>query len=798
MKRRWRRASWPSSFDGVEDALAGKGGTVVTGTGDAAAHGGSIANTGLMVIRVNGATIRVPAEVDPALEGLQAASPVFTGREANVAEVLAMLKPRRRSRSPRVVIAGMAGVGKTELALQLARQALSRGWFPGGVLFRDLHGYDPAQRVAPVVALTRMLEGLGIPRSVLPDDLEGCQRSYRSVLASYARRGRRILVVIDNTASEELTKQLIPSDAFAAVLITSGHTLAVGARLQLLSPLTPDAAVALIAETLRQAHGAGDCRVQQEPEQVRQIAEMCGYLPFALGIAASLLADEPSRPASSLRDALSNVHHRLDRLKREDRAVRALLDLAYGNLPDSKTRLLHLIALNPGPDLSSESAAHVLGVGKHETESLLADLSRAHLIESAPFGRWRLHDLARIHAREQAVQNAMAVDLVDRLLGYYLDRATRAERYVLDRRDEQPRGFDSRDHALAWLKAERANLLAAVDLANTSGHHPVARDLAHTLTEFLSSHLHQEEWLLVAKRGVLGARRAGEQAGVARARVDLAYALRAAGRLDEAMAVAQRAAEHYAALWDPPGQAMALGALAAAQGDAGYQDEAIATSKRAVDLMRQGTSRHLVGVRLMDLGVSLSRARDYWQAIDALREASTILSATSRVVEAVAQHNLGKALAGVGRHVEAAERYRRAVVCCREAAVPWNLRIVGESLVKAASFLERDTTLPVDGAIAIYREAAALFDETWHLTPPDARAWRLHALALMALGRRKEAIAALKESRTLVRRPCDHGPRAKLSPQERLAEAKVFAVLLSWRMGWWLGRRTAARMRRAL
>jgi hypothetical protein len=39
-------------------------------------------------------------------------------------------------------VAGLAGVGKTALAVHAGHAARAEGWFPGGVLFIDMHGYD--------------------------------------------------------------------------------------------------------------------------------------------------------------------------------------------------------------------------------------------------------------------------------------------------------------------------------------------------------------------------------------------------------------------------------------------------------------------------------------------------------------------------------------------------------------------------------------------------------------------------------------------------------------------------------
>ena len=58
-------------------------------------------------------------------------------------------------------MAGLAGVGKTALAIQAAHLAQRRGWYDGGVLFIDLHGYDETS-VDPAQALDTLLRALGV------------------------------------------------------------------------------------------------------------------------------------------------------------------------------------------------------------------------------------------------------------------------------------------------------------------------------------------------------------------------------------------------------------------------------------------------------------------------------------------------------------------------------------------------------------------------------------------------------------------------------------------------------------
>jgi hypothetical protein len=418
------------------------------------------------VIQGRNISLQLPAPVTSAMYGLPPASPAFTGRDTHVEELLQGLAPGPQRQEAVLVasVAGLAGVGKTELAVQTATQALKEpGWFPGGALFVDMYGYDDSERrLSPAQALHGLLHALGIPDKHIPEELQDRSRLYRSVLAEFARQNQRVLVVIDNVSSTEQVVPLLPADGTTAALLTSRHTLDVGARLHDLDILDERASIELLRKALFEARGAADTRVTDALEDASTIARLCAGLPLALRIAAALLAEVPSRPLASLCQALSDVQHRLDQLTREKRAVRAALDLSYRQLSEPQARMFRLAALNPGPDLSIATAAHVAAEAEWRTEQLFVELHRAHLVEpGAVWGRWGLHDLVRVYAGERAAEHPTTADDVRGLLLYYLERATRANDYVLNLSEPAPHGFPDRTQAIAWLNAERDNLFRA-------------------------------------------------------------------------------------------------------------------------------------------------------------------------------------------------------------------------------------------------------------------------------------------------------------------------------------------------
>ncbi|MEU0194661.1 tetratricopeptide repeat protein [Streptomyces afghaniensis] len=666
------------------------------------------------VIQGRNVSLQLPAPVTSAMYGLPPASPAFTGRDTHVEELLQGLAPGPRRQDAVLVasVAGLAGVGKTELVVQTAIQALEKpGWFPGGALFVDMFGYDTERRLSAEQALHGLLHALGVPEKHIPEELQDRTRLYRSVLAEFARQKQRVLVVIDNVSSTEQVVPLLPADGTTAALLTSRHTLDVGARLHDLDILDEHASVELLRKALFEARGAADTRVTDAPEDASTIARLCAGLPLALRIAAALLAEAPSRPLASLCQALSDVQHRLDQLTRESRAVRAALDLSYRQLSESQARMFRLVALNPGPELSTATAAHVAAAGEWHTEQLFLELHRAHLVEpGAVWGRWGLHDLVRVYAGEQAAEHLMTADDVRRLLLYYLERATRADEYVVNLSEPAPHGFTDRAQAIAWLDAERDSLFAVGALAESMGHNDIARDLPMAMENYFSMHRYPEEWRASAELAVRAANALGDEHGAARAGVSLSDALRALKAHGDAIAEARKAAEIFRGLGDQPGEGMALRALASALRSAGEDEEALRMSEQAVPLLRRGPSRHIAAVALMDYGGFLIDHEKYAEAIDALRESLAVLSQTSRSVKSLALLNLAAALRGAGRRAEAISSCQECIACALEVGGLWETDNAARASALMGELFSDDGQL--HQASLCFRRSADLFTKT--------------------------------------------------------------------------------------
>ncbi|MER6484764.1 tetratricopeptide repeat protein [Streptomyces virginiae] len=670
------------------------------------------------VIQGRDITVQLPQAVDPALAGLPKPASAFTGRARHVERLLADLAPATvdaggQSTVLVSAVSGLAGIGKTELAVQTAAQALRQpGWFPGGVLFVDLFGYDPERSLSPERALEGLLRALAVPGEHIPGGLEDRQRLYRSVLAAYAREGRRILVVVDNASTTAQAAPLLPTDGITAALVTSRHTLdGLDARLHDLDTLDTAFSTAVLDRALRHARGYGDTRFTDDAEAATAIAELCAGLPLALRIAAALLAAAPARPASSLAAALRAEHTRLDKLARPDRAVRAAFDLSYQHLTPDQARLFRLFPLNPGPDLATDSAARLADTGPDRAEELLQHLAEAHLIEPASsWGRWRMHDLVRLYADEHGRTHATP-DQRDnartRLFSHYQD-ATRAADTHLDTLPgpRAPR-FPDRAAALRWLDAEHANLTATATAAPALGHPAITTSLTSHLAQYLSYRRYFDDWILLTTTVLTICREADDRHGEGQALNSLGIALAEVRRFEEAITAHARAATIHGELGDRQSEGTMLTNLGLGLAEVRRFEEAVSAHAQAAAIFRELGDRHRESQALNNLGLALREVRRFEEAIGAHTEAAAIFRELGdRHREGQTLNNLGLALREVRRFEEAVNAHTGAAIVHRELGDRHregkSLNNLGLALREVRRFEE---------AIGAHTEAAAVFRE---------------------------------------------------------------------------------------
>ncbi|MFF8431279.1 BTAD domain-containing putative transcriptional regulator [Streptomyces sp. NPDC016566] len=330
-----------------------------------------------------------PAQLPPDLA-------VFTGRgtELDTLSALADTTAATGHRPATVLISGMAGIGKTTLAVHWAHSVADR--FPDGQLHVDLGGFDPRRAaLEPAEALRQLLAALGVPAQRMPEGVDELAGLHRRLLA-----GRRLLLLLDGAADTEQLRPLLPVPPGCLTVVTSRNGLpgliAAGARpLPLDLPSAADARTAL-------ARRIGSERVTAEPEAAEEIVARCGRLPLALAVVAARAASRRDFPLAALAAELRASHGSLDAFSCAKGAAdaRAAFGCSYRTLSAGGARLFRLLPRHTGPFVTAGAAAALADLPVREARTLLGELTDAHLVTEAAPGHYALHELLRAFATE--------------------------------------------------------------------------------------------------------------------------------------------------------------------------------------------------------------------------------------------------------------------------------------------------------------------------------------------------------------------------------------------------------------
>jgi len=453
---------------------------------------------------------------------LPAAPRMFTGRTRELDCLDAALDERSRAAdgTPLVcAIGGMGGIGKTWLALHWAHRNLDR--FPDGQLYVDLRGFDPAgEPMTPAAAVRGFLEALGVAPSAIPAAHDAQFGLYRSLLT-----GRRMLVVLDNACDTAQVAPLLPGHETCTVLITSRRQLVGliatrGASSVALDVLPGDEARQLLARHL------GRARLDAEPQATEALLACCAGLPLAVGIVAARATIHSHLSLGALAAELGEDAHRLDGLDAgEPQAdLRGVLSWSGRALSPDAARAFGLLGIAPGPDLGEAAAASLLALPPAKARTLLRMLEQSSLLHRHAPERYRMHDLLRLHAAEQAdAQHAPAEVRAAqrRLTDCYVRTACAGAQLLADRPAPLPaepvdgsvtHPLTDPASAMAWFDTEHTNLLAAQQSARRHGWDGPVYHLAWALDPYHRRRGHLEDQATVWQLAVTSAQRLPDQA----------------------------------------------------------------------------------------------------------------------------------------------------------------------------------------------------------------------------------------------------------------------------------------------
>ncbi len=493
---------------------------------------------------------------------------------------------------PVALITGTAGIGKTALAISWSHVISDA--YPDGQVFLNLRGYDPANRLTAAEALAAVLRSFGIPDNEMPDDPEERAGRLRTVLSD-----RRALLFLDNAASLEQIRHLLPAHRGCIAIVTSRDTLPGlvalhGARLIRLQPLPIGHSVALLSDMIgAKAVDAGTT--------VIDLATRCAGIPLALRIVGEIALASPTIGLEDLARRLARPDQLLDGLTVDDDTqinIRAAFAWSYRQLRPAAARMFRLLGIHPGINCDEYAAAALAGIEPGEAVRLLGELHRAHLVEHTSTQRISMHDLLRAYAIELGRlappdENAAATG---RLHSYYLATAATAMDHTFPAdRDRRPPvavdgpglpEFTDRAHARAWLDTELPNLMAVAHGTSVAGHAYVV-PLSAIIWRYMDSAACHLDAIDLQQRASTIARTDGDRGGEALALARLGRARIRLGQCTAAVETLDEALRAIAEVGDRRGEGDIHNTLGLAHEQLGNWTTAGEHLTRAVDLARE-------------------------------------------------------------------------------------------------------------------------------------------------------------------------------------------------------------------
>jgi DNA-binding SARP family transcriptional activator/tetratricopeptide (TPR) repeat protein len=663
--------------------------------------------------------------------------PEFVGR-AEVVESLRAEVLRGAVSAPVIIsVDGMAGVGKTALALRLAHQLAES--FVDGQLYIDLHGHSDRDPLDPAAGLDALLRQLGIDGNRIPSTLDERAALWRATLAD-----RRLLVVLDNATGSDQVRPLLPAGAGCCVMITSRRRLVGldGVHAVSLDVLTDAEAYALLGGVVGE-------RIADDPEATATIARLCGNLALALRLAAARLVHRPGWQARDLAGLLGRATRQRLLAAADGRSVATAFDLSYDHLSPLAQRVFRLLAVHPGTEFDGRAVAAL--AHPSDVDDALAELVDGHLLAEPRAGRYRLHDLLRDYSASLAADDPERDAAFDRLIVFYTTAGLSAVRaasmlnfgQVFQHANlrEPAMSFASADEARDWFEWEYPNVMAMIRAAAEARRDTATYELTRVVWYQQHRTARHNDCLETHSLALVAAQALGDQVAMAEilnyrasayyrtARPDLARAdLRAAENLCRAgndgpllakilsntavvtqelgrIAESDMAGTEAMRLWSEAGNETGQMYVACILGDnrafMHEWDAAVRPWREAIRVSRD--KRLLYAMALISLGAIETRRGRPKVALRMLNRASLLLGGGTVELQASWQSNLGAAYRGLGDLAQA-ERHH-------QAALDLVLRS-GDSFTESRVRREYAATLAATGdavgAVEQYQRAVAL------------------------------------------------------------------------------------------
>ena len=336
-------------------------------------------------------------------------------------------------------LAGMGGIGKTALACKLAKELASD--YPDAAFYLDLRGVETTSSSA-ADALRHFIRSFE-PTMQLTDDVAALRPLYLSLMQS-----QRAVVLLDNAKDAAQIAPLLPLPNCAVIVTSRQYFVVSGLTPQRLEKLAPDDARALL---LKIAPHIGDA--------AEEMARVLGYLPLALRLAASALAERANLTPERYLNQLSEASARLGltdatRAENEPRTIEAIFQLSYDLLDaedQMRWRMLSVFADN----FDEVAVGKIWRTEEKNTNKALGRLCNFSMVDyDVDSGRYSIHDLARDFAGIRLSENFSDYYSAHLLhSAYYLNVLIASDELLLKGNSDTLRG-------LRLFDEERANIEA--------------------------------------------------------------------------------------------------------------------------------------------------------------------------------------------------------------------------------------------------------------------------------------------------------------------------------------------------
>jgi tetratricopeptide (TPR) repeat protein len=579
------------------------------------------------------------ASIPGALYQLRPPVPDFVSREQERADLVQRVRSGQEQGAV-AIISGMGGQGKTEMAYVVAHDV--RDAFPDGMLLVELRGASEHETpLSPEDALLRVIQTFD-PQSAPSEDIGRLLPRYRSALD-----GRRVLIVADDAASAEQVRHMVPP-AGSALLITTRHRFDLpGVPPLWLKPMDEAGAV-LLLQTICPRIGN---------EQARRLAGLCGRLPLALRVSASLLLNDETWGVESYLEALADVRQRLAYLYDPENPrldVEASLTLSYERLEPREQTILQQAGVFPSsfnlatanaivdvrdvPKLPPPPESHAQQEkkstratkgrkpkGRGVPMDVQEGLSRLHCWNLVDFDtsveRYTLHTLVRAFALVRLGEDGEKEHSVSlRYAHHYAKVAAEANKMF-------EAGGEKMLEGVKLFDRERANIDAGWHWTATYGDDAlrlnyvlstIGNALADMRYHARRDRLPRAETMLAAARRL-------------RRRKDEAVALGAVGKIHQLLGDLQRTQEYYSQALKVAVEVRDIGQQAAVQSNlstvyrrSGQITQAIENSKQYLAFARKHRQQKLEGNVLINLGLDYLEQGEMQQALEHFEKALQI------------------------------------------------------------------------------------------------------------------------------------------------------------------------------